>query len=86
MKRKTILIDREKTHGDFADNAMVSQRIKSVIREAYISSPVFRESLDMIALKIGRICSGQHDFRDHWEDIAGYAELAAEMCGKRKNG
>lgn len=83
MKRKPILIDREKTHGDFSDNANASQRIKAVIREADISNPVFRESLDMIALKIGRICSGQSDFRDHWEDIAGYAELAAEACGKR---
>jgi hypothetical protein len=31
--------------------------------------------LEMIAHKIARILSGDPNHRDHWEDIAGYAEL-----------
>jgi len=34
-----------------------------------------RESLEMIANKIGRVLSGDSDFLDHWQDIAGYASL-----------
>ena len=41
-----------------------------------------RESLDMIAHKIGRILAGDPDFRDHWDDIAGYAKLVADKCSK----
>jgi hypothetical protein len=38
------------------------------------------EALDMIALKLSRILSGQANFKDHWDDIAGYAKLGAEAC------
>jgi hypothetical protein len=34
-----------------------------------------REALEMIAHKIARILSGDPNHKDHWEDIAGYAEL-----------
>ena len=34
----------------------------------------------MIALKLSRILSGQSNFKDHWDDIAGYAKLASEAC------
>ena len=29
----------------------------------------------MICTKISRILSGQHDFEDHWLDVAGYSRL-----------
>lgn len=41
---------------------------------------VQRESLSMIFHKIGRILAGDPNFRDHWDDIAGYAKLAADRC------
>ena len=34
------------------------------------------ESLEMIAVKIARILSGDPDFADHWDDVIGYAKLA----------
>jgi hypothetical protein len=34
----------------------------------------------MIALKLSRILSGQANFKDHWNDIAGYAKLGSEAC------
>ena len=36
-----------------------------------------RESLEVIATKIGRILGGDPTHKDHWDDIAGYAELVA---------
>lgn len=38
-------------------------------------TPTMRESLDMIATKIGRILSGNPSHIDSWQDIAGYAQL-----------
>lgn len=78
-----LLQEREKTHGSFDTNAAISQRLKSAFKDynAYDDlCPVHREALDMIALKISRILSGQAGFRDHWRDIAGYAQLGSEAC------
>jgi hypothetical protein len=49
-------------------------------RHPYVLIPVHREALDMIALKLSRILSGQANFKDHWDDIAGYAKLGSEAC------
>ena len=38
----------------------------------------------MIALKLSRILSGQANFKDHWDDISGYAKLASEACEPAK--
>lgn len=79
--RDPLLEERQKTHGDFASNAEISQRLKGVFEAGvHRRSHVHNESLDMIALKLSRILSGQADHRDHWDDIAGYAKLGAEAC------
>lgn len=78
MEPGELIAERNKTHGDFGTNARVSQELKQVIRH-YVGdglSPVHQEVLDMICLKISRICSGQAGHADHWADIAGYAKLA----------
>lgn len=84
-ERDPLLQERAKTHGPFKTNAAISQRIKGLIRNSEMEtndmlSDVHREALDMIALKISRILSGQSRFKDHWDDIAGYAKLGAEAC------
>jgi len=78
--RDPLLQEREKTHGSFETNAEVSQKLKAIFAEYGGDGlpPVYREALDMIALKLSRILSGQHEFKDHWIDVAGYAKLAAE--------
>lgn len=90
METKELLIERGKTHGDYEEHARATQRLKEVMRFqsqngfacwAKLDEPQ-RESLDMIAHKIGRILAGDPDFRDHWDDIAGYAKLVAERCTK----
>jgi hypothetical protein len=78
---EALLAERQTTHGSFATNARLSQAFKALMH----SSPgwasmtdVQKESLEMIALKLSRILSGQADYRDHWDDIAGYARLASK--------
>ena len=84
--RDPLLVEREKTHGDFRSNAAISQRLKRYMQDQNSHecttkfSDVHQECLDMIALKLSRILSGQANFRDHWDDIAGYAKLASEAC------
>lgn len=72
------LIDRGKMYGRYEKQAEVSQRIKQAMgshpgwhRLAYDQ----RESLEMIANKIGRIINGDPNYSDSWHDIAGYAKL-----------
>jgi Domain of unknown function (DUF6378) len=80
MKTKDLLGEREKTHGSFYQNANIAQTIRWLFREQIgwqTASMRQREALDQIATKLSRILSGQPDFADHWKDIAGYAELAA---------
>lgn len=75
------LTERAKTHGDYSDHAMTTQKIKDVIRAGRTYGELNtheRETLDMIAHKIGRIVSGNPHFHDHWHDIAGYATLSAD--------
>jgi len=75
---KNILDEREKTHGPFVTVAAKAQQIKDAIRGGKTwaeMDDIQRESLEMIASKIGRILAGNHDEVDHWRDIAGYAEL-----------
>ncbi len=78
-----LLNERHTTHGSFADNARVGQRLRAFWRSqaSWESMPEQqREALDHMAGKLSRIFSGQATFADHWADIAGYAELARQAC------
>lgn len=80
MSVQETLDERQSTHGDFADHARVTQMLKTVIQNQpgwKNLNAMQRESLDMIAHKIGRIMAGNPNFRDHWIDGAGYFELIA---------
>ncbi|MDR3572251.1 MAG: DUF6378 domain-containing protein [Anaerolineaceae bacterium] len=83
MNTTELLAERAKTHGDFSTHAFITQQIKAIMQDTdgwqYLSVS-HRESLEMIAHKIGRILAGDPNHRDHWDDIAGYATLAAERC------
>lgn len=85
MERDPLLQERHKTHGLFATNAEISQKLKAIFWFYHENGStklgsVQLEALDMIALKLSRILSGQPLFKDHWDDIAGYAKLASEAC------
>lgn len=88
MKIDELIEQRGKVHGDFSDNSATSQTFKSYAR----TMPNWRnnrlsfeqrECIDMILLKIGRIGSGDPNFKDHWDDIAGYAMLAVQIISTR---
>lgn len=81
--RAPLLVERQTTHGNFEDNAIVSQAIKDLLRSGpgwLKLSAIERESMDMIALKFSRILSGKSMEKQHWEDVVGYARLVEEKC------
>lgn len=79
-----LLNEREKTHGKFSDGASVSQMLKQVARTSANWDKMNdsqRESFDMQASKWGRILTGDHNFADHWVDLAGYSTLGGTHSG-----
>jgi hypothetical protein len=78
MKTDELLQKRNDTHGAFTGNARTAQAIKKALVDGdnfNELSDVHREALSMIAHKMARIVNGIPDFDDHWDDIAGYAQL-----------
>lgn len=73
------LNNRGNTHGDFTQNALISQQLKRI---AYAHGGKLNdqqaEALDMIFHKIARILAGDPNFKDHWHDIQGYAKLVED--------
>jgi hypothetical protein len=80
------LTERGKNYGDFTDNSLIAQQIKSGYRASikYASLDFYmREALEMIASKIGRLLSGDPYHVDGWHDIAGYATLEEQRSKQR---
>lgn len=84
---KEILEARGKKYGPFPSHATITQGIKNQFKmtRAWDKMPLdMKESLEMIAHKIGRILNGDPFYRDSWDDIAGYALLVAENLEDEK--
>lgn len=81
----SLLQERGSRYGKFSDHAYVTQALKQTIygcmdsRSEGIFNSSQKESLDMIAHKIGRIVCGDPNYIDSWDDIAGYAKLVADQ-------
>ena len=78
MSIDATLNERQKTHGDFASHAVLSQTMKSIMQAQPKWSGMEddqHEALEMIVHKIARILNGDPHYPDHWRDIAGYATL-----------
>lgn len=87
MDTNSVLREREKTHGDFAQVAATAQAIKA----AYWASPnwpkltpVQVEGLEQIAVKLARILCGNMNHVDSFADIAGYALLIVQQLESKK--
>lgn len=81
---ESTLQERRATHGDYADHAKITQKLKAEMRRGPSWAKcdyMQQEALEMIVHKIGRILAGSPDFHDHWHDIAGYATLIADRLG-----
>lgn len=81
---ENTLAERGKRYGSFQSLALITQRIKEIMH----SCPSWeglsydkKESLEMIAHKIGRILNGDPEYRDSWHDIVGYAQLVTDTLG-----
>lgn len=75
------LEERGRRYGEFAEHARITQRIKAEMRNSsnWCELPFpMKESLEMIAHKIGRILNGDPDYADSWHDISGYAKLVED--------
>ena len=82
-----ILAERKKTHGSFSVHAECTQTLEDTFysfRDWSFFTAVQLEALHMIFHKLGRIAAGSPHFRDHWDDIAGYATLVSRDISSRK--
>lgn len=73
-----ILEERNNNYGEFAGHAQITQDIKDIMH----NSPQWknlnaskRETLEMVAHKMGRILNGNPEYKDSWTDIIGYTKL-----------
>jgi hypothetical protein len=76
-----VLAERGEDYGDYASKAQFIQGVKYLMR----TSPSWeamdadmRESMEMIAHKMGRTLYGNPTHKDNFLDIAGYAKLVAD--------
>lgn len=73
----SILKERQKTHGEYANVARIAQSLKAILQDgpSYDGLTLMqRESLDLICTKLSRIVCGAPE-KDHWVDLSGYADL-----------
>ncbi len=80
---QAIIETREATHGDYGDQAATAQIMKDLFRHSRQwdkMQPHHRETLDMIAVKLARIVTGNPEEPDHWLDVAGYATLSYNLA------
>lgn len=76
-----IIRERTESYGSFEGVAILSQSLKSVMQshDHWVHMrPDEREALEMIAHKMARIINGNAAYKDSWDDIGGYAKLAAD--------
>ena len=82
---KSVLADREMTHGPFAPKSVFIQDTKADFRDMPLWHELHadqQEALDMIVTKIGRILTGDANTTDHWTDLAGYSQLVVDRLDR----
>lgn len=86
MRNSPILTEREVTHGDFEMKSIWIQEIMEnlVGLDSWDDMEADKkEAIHMILVKLSRIIYGNSNHVDHWDDIAGYAELVSERLNKK---
>lgn len=80
------LNERGARYGKFEEHARISQNIKSAMKDSPNWDDLdadMKESLEMLAHKVGRILNGDPEYSDSWHDIAGYSQLVDKrLCGE----
>ena len=88
MEIEKTLKERKSNYGEFRENADVAQLLKNVMKNGSSwcqTNNIQREALDLIALKISRIVTGNPSYEDNWHDIAGYAKLVENNINEIRN-
>ena len=78
----STLKERGSRYGKFSGHANITQTLKHVMRDTagwQRLNNSQRESLEMVAHKIGRILNGDPNYDDSWIDIAGYSQLIVKQ-------
>lgn len=80
-ERDLLLVEREKIHGSFDENARVWQALCHLAKNTTFTGDRQRLAIEMIFLKIARLLQNP-DVKEHWDDVAGYAKLGSEGANK----
>ena len=75
------LEERGSRYGEFDDHSRITQGIKRAMTDSKNWNDLqddMKESLEMVAHKIGRILNGDPYYKDSWHDIIGYIRLIEE--------
>ncbi len=81
MNIDEILEERGGRYGEFVEVSLIAQNIKAAMRHSanWAKLPAdARESLEMVANKLGRILNGDCLYVDSWLDAEGYIKLVAD--------
>lgn len=81
MTIEATLAERGTRYGEYTGHAQITQALKRVMQNTSKWSTLQdhqKETLEMIAHKIGRILNGDPMYHDSWHDIVGYAKLTAD--------
>lgn len=81
MNIDETLVDRGNRYGEYTSHARITQNLKTIMQAEpkWVELlPHQKETLEMIAHKIGRILNGDPMYHDSWHDIVGYAKLSAD--------
>lgn len=80
-----ILNERGERYGEFDEHARITQSIKRAMQDSpnWNRLPdAMRESLEMVAHKVGRILNGDPAYLDSWIDLVGYTQLVINLLEK----
>lgn len=82
---REILNQRESTYGEFENNARIHNNLMCCLMSPSETIPSVQFSALMhITGKLARAVSGDIDYIDNWQDIAGYAQLVVDHLQKQQ--
>lgn len=73
-----VLTERGNNYGSFDGHAKITQALKVAMQNSRNWEELpddMKETLEMVAHKIGRILNGNPKYKDSWTDIIGYVTL-----------
>ena len=75
----TVLKERGSKYGGFENESAITVKLQTIIHDngEGLSDSKFH-ALNMICVKIARICNGDPEYADNWRDIEGYSKLIAD--------